>query len=231
MDMKENERWGELGRTETRRILLAKYDKCQVCRRIFDKNKGWYPHIHHKKYEFKFNVENFEVLCKICHGRRHPNSKFYNLNDLNPPCTQGNIHCKDCQDYSNGACSWSLPIEKPIRECTSIDDIEILLKYTQSEFSTDRRLAAKALGNLCSCKPKINDALPSLINLLNDDFPRVRRYAIKAIGAIGDKRSLDMLVKISNDINEVDYNRDAAKLAIGNIIEQYRVHTLKNDIC
>ncbi len=222
--MNEKERWGKLGRTETRKRILAKYDKCQVCGRIFDKNKGWHPHIHHTKYEYEFQVENFEVLCKICHGKRHPNSKFYNLDDLTPPCIQGNIRCKDCPDYSDGACSWSLPIEKPIRECTSVDDIEILLKYTQSESPTDRRLAAKALSKLSTCKPKINDAVPYLLNLLNDDFPRVRRYAIKALCAIGDKRSIDMLVKISNDVTELDYNRNTAKMAIKNILELYRAH-------
>lgn len=78
--------------------------------------------------------------------------------------------------------------------------------------------------NLSACKPKINDAVPYLLNLLNDDFPRVRRYAIKALCAIGDKRSIDMLVKISNDVTELDYNRNAAKLAIKNILELYRAH-------
>lgn len=216
--MNEKERWGELGRTKTRKILLAKFDRCQVCGRIFNKNKGWHPHIHHKKYEYKFKVENFQVLCKLCHGKKHFKSKYYNLDDSNPPCTQGNIRCKDCPDYFDGVCSWSLSIQKPIRECTSVDDIEILLNYTQSKSPTDRRLAAKALSKLSSCEANIYDTVPYLLNLLNDDFPRVRKYAIEALGAIRDKRSLNMLVKISDDVTEMDYNRDAAKLAVKNIL-------------
>ncbi len=231
--MNENEgwkRWGKLGRAEIRKKILAYYsNKCQVCGRIFDKNNGWYPHIHHKTYEYEFNIENFELLCKVCHGKRHPKSKFYYIHDSTPPCTQGNIHCKDCPDYFDSSCGWSLPIEKPIRECTSIDDIEILLKYIQSESPNDRRLAAKALGKLSDNRPKINDAVPYLIDLLKDDFPRVRRYAIKALGEIGEKSCLNILANISNDVTEIDHIRNAAMLAIKKI-EMKKQTQLRLDI-
>lgn len=216
--MLEKERWGELGRTETRKRILENCGyKCQMCGRTFDKTKGWYPHIHHKAYSYKVKIENFEVLCKVCHGKKHPNSKFYNLDGATPPCIQGNIRCKDCPDYSDGLCSWSLPVEKPIRDCNSANDVEILIKYTQSESPVNRRLAAKALSKLSTCHQKINEAVPHLLNLLDDNNHRVRRYTIKALDKIGDKRALNKLHEISKNLSEVDYNRKVADLAIKNI--------------
>lgn len=71
-------RWGELGRAETRRRVMKHFgNKCQVCGIEFDNEKKIYPHVHHLKYEYKFDINNFELVCKVCHGANHPKSKYY----------------------------------------------------------------------------------------------------------------------------------------------------------
>lgn len=73
-----------------------------------------------------------------------------------------------------------------------------------------RRLAASALG-------KIGDqsAVEPLIDLLKRETkPQVRQYTIKALGNIGDVRTISILEKIATDTNEKDYNQKASQFAL-----------------
>ncbi len=106
------------------------------------------------------------------------------------------------------------------------ENIPILIKHTKSENSNDRRLAASALGKLCSLKPDIYTAVPTLISLLNDKKPQVRQYAIKALGKIGDKRAKPHLKKILEK-DEKEYNRVSAKKAL-EINNNFSDKNLKN---
>ncbi|PXF53378.1 MAG: hypothetical protein C4B56_02870 [Candidatus Methanophagaceae archaeon] len=49
-------------------------------------------------------------------------------------------------------------------------------------------MVASALGKLSIFKPRIYEAVPSLIRLLDDEKPQVRQYAAKALGKIAIKR-------------------------------------------
>jgi HEAT repeat protein len=92
----------------------------------------------------------------------------------------------------------------------SLSAVPELLAALKSEDGNARRLAASALG-------KIGDkqATPAIMDLLaKETTPQVRQYAVKALGNIGDPRAIDLLVKISEDENEMDYTRHSARAAI-----------------
>jgi hypothetical protein len=74
-----------------------------------------------------------------------------------------------------------------------------------------RRLAASALGKLRA----VASVEPLCALLEHETGPQVRQYAIKALKSIGDQRAWATLQRIASDQNEVDYNRDAAKAALG----------------
>jgi competence protein ComFC len=86
---------------------------------------------------------------------------------------------------------------------------ELILALSSKEINV-RRLAASALGkiaNTCAVDP--------LLDLLaHEDKPQVRQYAIKALARIKHPSARPVLEKISLDVNEVSYNRSAARNAL-----------------
>lgn len=85
-----------------------------------------------------------------------------------------------------------------------------LFAALKSEDSNARRLAASALGKI-----KDPQAVQPLLDLLTTEVkPQIRQYAVKALGNIGDPRAMDTLTKISEDENEMDYTREAARAAL-----------------
>ncbi|GEM_PF-4923074 len=90
-----------------------------------------------------------------------------------------------------------------------------LIEFTKSENGNERRLAVSALGKLSIFKPLIFEAVPSLIELLEDDKPQVRQYAAKAFGKIGSEDALPHLKRLLND--EKPYVREVAIEAIKRI--------------
>jgi len=74
-----------------------------------------------------------------------------------------------------------------------------------------RRLAASALGKL-----RASEAVAPLCALLeHEPGPQVRQYAIKALRVIGDAGARAALERIAADPDEIEYNRDGARLALG----------------
>jgi ATP-dependent DNA helicase RecQ len=86
---------------------------------------------------------------------------------------------------------------------------ELILALNSKEINV-RRLAGSALGkigNPCAVGP--------LLDLLaHEDKPQVRQYAIKALAKIRHPSARPVLEKISLDMNEVSYNRSAARNAL-----------------
>jgi competence protein ComFC len=86
---------------------------------------------------------------------------------------------------------------------------ELILALSSKEINV-RRLAGSALGKIANpC------AVGPLLDLLaREEKPQVRQYAIKALGKIRHASARPVLEKISQDINEVSYNRSAARSAL-----------------
>jgi ATP-dependent DNA helicase RecQ len=95
-------------------------------------------------------------------------------------------------------------------EAKSPSAVPALIATLRSPDGNARRLSASALG-------KIRDTRavgPLLQMLAVEKKPQVRQYAVKALGSLADPRALDLLSKISEDRNEMDYTRSAAGSAI-----------------
>lgn len=104
------------------------------------------------------------------------------------------------------------------------ENILLLISYTKSNEQNQRRLAASALGKLSDIKPDIYTAVPHLIRLLQDSYPQVRQYGIKALGKIGDPKALPALQYVLRT-DEEEYNRESAQKSIQKIREG-----IKNDM-
>jgi hypothetical protein len=88
--------------------------------------------------------------------------------------------------------------------------VPALIATLRSPDGNARRLSASALGKVRDAR-----AVGPLIQMLAvEKKPQVRQYAVKALGSIADPRALDVLSKISEDKNEMDYTRSAAVSAI-----------------
>lgn len=85
-----------------------------------------------------------------------------------------------------------------------------LINFTNSENGNERRLAASALGKLARFKPEIYEAVEALENLLDDEKPQVRQYAMKAIAKIGKVKHERLKAVIDNPF-EKGYNVSLAK--------------------
>ncbi|MBI4698238.1 MAG: HEAT repeat domain-containing protein [Nitrospirae bacterium] len=89
-----------------------------------------------------------------------------------------------------------------------------LINFTRSENGNERRLAASALGKLARrFRPEIYKAVPALEELLKDEKPQVRQYALKALGRIGSLKK-DKLQFIIDNPDEKGYNITLAKKLI-----------------
>ncbi len=90
-----------------------------------------------------------------------------------------------------------------------------LIEFTKSKDGNERRLAASALEKLSGFTPQILEAVPPLIELLEDENPQIRHYSAKALGKIGRRDAIPYLKQLMNDKKE--YVGSAAKLAISQI--------------
>lgn len=72
---------------------------------------------------------------------------------------------------------------------------------------------------VCSALRKMphQDNLPTLHKALQDNKPQVRQYAAKALGQIGDKKTLYRLKNLLNKPDEMDYVKRAYRQAIEEI--------------
>lgn len=90
------------------------------------------------------------------------------------------------------------------------DKIPDLVKALTHENGNVRRLAASALGKL-----RDTSAVdPLLLLLAYERAPQVRQYAIIALGKIRDPRAREMMQRISTNLDEIEYNREAANVAL-----------------
>ena len=95
-------------------------------------------------------------------------------------------------------------------ESKSPDAVPELIHALENENGNIRRLAASALGKLRGAR-----AVEPLLNLLkHESKPQVRQYAVKALGAIGDKRAEKLLQQIATNEDEMYYTRDSANVAL-----------------
>ncbi|MDI6768058.1 MAG: RecQ family ATP-dependent DNA helicase [Anaerolineales bacterium] len=106
----------------------------------------------------------------------------------------------------------SISVEQVVAlgESKSPHAVPKLIDALESESGNVRRLAASALG-------KIRDpraVIPLLILLEHESKPQARQYAVKALGAIGDKRAEKLLQQIAENEDEMYYTRDSAKVAL-----------------
>ena len=102
-----------------------------------------------------------------------------------------------------------------INRLNDLDSIQYLIKLTQSKNGNERRLAASSLGKLSKINPNINEAVPSLIKLLEDDKPQVRQYAINALSKMGDSRAIAPIKKLLYD--DKYYVINSAKSALSKL--------------
>ncbi|MBU4266235.1 MAG: HRDC domain-containing protein [Candidatus Altiarchaeales archaeon] len=93
-----------------------------------------------------------------------------------------------------------------------------LIHYIDSKNANERRLSASALGKLARFKPEIYGAIHALTELLNDEKPQVRQYAVKALGKIGHPITVKDIEKLLSD--EKEYNREAARYALRQIMQK-----------
>ncbi|MFQ6121191.1 MAG: HEAT repeat domain-containing protein, partial [Methanosarcinales archaeon] len=91
--------------------------------------------------------------------------------------------------------------------------IETLIDATCDPNSTIRRIAASALGKIGI---KNENVINALKQLLDDEMPQVRQYAVKALGIVGDESVLDKLLQIA-ETDDKYYVRESANIAIGKI--------------
>jgi competence protein ComFC len=76
-----------------------------------------------------------------------------------------------------------------------------------------RRLAASALRKI----PDERAFEPLVALLAQEGKPQVRQYAVKALGALGDRRASSLLAEIANDDTERGYVRSSAREALGTL--------------
>ena len=86
----------------------------------------------------------------------------------------------------------------------------LLLRKLRSESAEMRAYAAEGLGGIGDA-----NAVPPLINALNDNNSTVRRFAISSLGRIRDVRAIDVLIPFLQD-DEADM-RCAAVAALGEL--------------
>ncbi len=86
----------------------------------------------------------------------------------------------------------------------------LLLRKLRSESAEMRAYAAEGLGGVGGV-----NAVPPLINALNDNNSTVRRFAISSLGRIRDVRAIDVLIPFLQD-DEADM-RCAAVAALGEL--------------
>jgi ATP-dependent DNA helicase RecQ len=105
-------------------------------------------------------------------------------------------------------------------ESKSSDSFSELIAALKSKDENTRRLAASALGKI-----KDTQAIQPLMDLLAiETKPQIRQYAVKALGNIGDSRPLDLLLRISEDENEMYYTRNSAKVAVARCTSKNTSH-------
>ena len=96
-------------------------------------------------------------------------------------------------------------------ECGDERCVEPLIHMLrEGRFGYLRGAAARALGQL-----KTAEAVPALMETLNDDIYHTRAGAVKALGQIGDERALDALIDMLKETRE--YIRGMAADAIKGI--------------
>ena len=96
-----------------------------------------------------------------------------------------------------------------------------LVAYLQNSDGNVRRLAASALGKIGN-----KGATAPLMDLLErEEKPQVRQYAVKALGLIGEIQATNILDAIANNTNEINYTREAAKIALGRLPTSKKIGT------
>jgi len=112
------------------------------------------------------------------------------------------------------------------------DALAELLDFTCSPAAQVRRLAASAIGKLAGLAAA-SVAVPALQGLLQDQFPQVRQYAAKALGAYGAaaKGALADLRTMAVSPVEPPYNNSCAKRTIEIIEEASRIEERQAEHC
>ena len=85
--------------------------------------------------------------------------------------------------------------------------------FTTTRNGNERRLAASALGKLARFKPEIYEAVEALEELLSDEKPQVRQYALKALARMG-RVNRERLQPLLENPEEKEYNVSLARRLI-----------------
>lgn len=98
------------------------------------------------------------------------------------------------------------------------DTVPFLKLFLASEQNGERRLAASALGKIAKRHPNsARDAYPQLLLCVDDPYPQVRQYSLKAISVLGiNPADLSVIQRIA-DTDDRKYNREAARRILGTI--------------
>lgn len=96
-----------------------------------------------------------------------------------------------------------------------IEWISNLINYANHPEANVRRLTASAIGKIASSNtlvPEIEQAIPALNKLTQDEKPQVRQYAIKALAVINSEEVVPLLKIALHD--PVGYVSEAAKIGL-----------------
>lgn len=93
------------------------------------------------------------------------------------------------------------------------EDVESLIAVVK----TNRSPAVLKHAILFLGGSKVKEAVEPLIILLSSDFASVRDYSAWALGQIGDKKAIDPLSKLLNQIKENDLVREAVIKALAEL--------------
>lgn len=101
-------------------------------------------------------------------------------------------------------------------ESGQLEALSFLIEYLMSGRTNERRLAASAVGKLARIyRDECAEALPYLLDLVNDPSPQVRQYALKALAEFDvPDEALESLRTIAEG-DEKYYNRDLAARIVG----------------
>jgi HEAT repeat protein len=96
-----------------------------------------------------------------------------------------------------------------LREIHDESDFSLFIDATRHEDGEVRKSAVCALDD-----NRANEALPALLDRLDDDFEDIPRFAVQGLGIIGDPRAVPRLIDCLEDDELAQYAADALE-AIG----------------
>lgn len=152
-----------------------------------------------------------DILKKLMKYRREERVSF--LSQMTDEEKKGleNKALSKLFDSSRDECNFYIWLLGELKSTSSVPSIVTFLKCTDGNV---KRMCCSALGKIGDIR-----AEDGLINCVTDPRPQIREYAIKALGRIGSKKSINALNKVLSSTKEKDYIVRAAKTAIEQIEE------------